>query len=90
MKQLNSINKPDWQQGAFQEEPDKAQWTSRATGLDCLIVRNNSGALCGYVGIPSDHPYFELNHKHDWVKGLDVQRKMTFTDLIVKKSRILK
>lgn len=30
MKQLNSINKPDWQQGAFQEEPDKAQWTSRA------------------------------------------------------------
>ena len=30
MKQLNLIDKSDWEQGAFQEEPDKAQWTSRA------------------------------------------------------------
>lgn len=28
-----------------------------AWGLDCLIVRNHYGALCGYVGVPPGHPW---------------------------------
>lgn len=40
----------------WQAEPDKRQWTDPATGLVCLIVRSPvTGALCGYVGIPSGH-----------------------------------
>ena len=41
-------------------EPDKAQWI--AHGLDCLIVRGPSGALCGYVGVPPTHPAFEKDY----------------------------
>lgn len=43
--------------GPWADEPDKAQWVDDATDLDCLIVRNRSGALCGYVGVPADHPW---------------------------------
>ncbi len=43
--------------GPWQDEPDKAQWIDEATDLDCLIVRNHAGALCGYVGVPPGHPW---------------------------------
>ncbi|HYJ33795.1 MAG TPA: hypothetical protein VE326_11300 [Candidatus Binatia bacterium] len=43
--------------GPWDDEPDKAQWIDEATGLDCLIVRNHFGALCGYVGVPPSHPW---------------------------------
>jgi hypothetical protein len=43
--------------GPWEGEPDKAQWIDDVTGLDCLIVRNRMGALCGYVGVPPEHPW---------------------------------
>lgn len=42
--------------GPWNSEPDKIQWLDEASGLPCLIVRGPSGALCGYVGVPSNHP----------------------------------
>lgn len=44
--------------GPWQDEPDKAQWVDEATNLDCLMVRNPMGALCGYVGVPREHPWY--------------------------------
>lgn len=44
-------------EGPWQDEPDKAQWTDDPTDLDCLIVRNRAGSLCGYVGVPPGHPW---------------------------------
>lgn len=38
-------------------EPDKIQWIDSTTGMDCLIVRNHMGALCGYVGVPPEHQW---------------------------------
>ena len=49
-------DKSDWGPGPWQDEPDKKQWRDEATRLPCLIVRNHSGALCGYVGVPKEHP----------------------------------
>jgi hypothetical protein len=43
--------------GPWNDEPDKAQWVDPDTDLDCLIVRNPGGALCGYVGVPPGHPW---------------------------------
>lgn len=51
------LDKSSWGDGPWQNEPDKVQWLDEATGLDCLIVRNNGGALCGYVGVPESHPW---------------------------------
>lgn len=45
-------------------EPDKAQWIDEATGLDCLIVRGPLGALCGYVGLPPNHPWHGTDADH--------------------------
>lgn len=44
-----------WPLGPWEIEPDVAHWYEPETRLDCLIVRNNLGALCGYVGF-GEHP----------------------------------
>lgn len=56
-RQYKTIDKSEWGPGPWQDEPDKAQWIDLATGLDCLLVRNGDGALCGYVGLPPEHPW---------------------------------
>ena len=57
MKQWTNVDKTGWGDGPWTDEPDKMQWIDEATGLDCLIVRGPMGALCGYVGVPPEHPW---------------------------------
>jgi hypothetical protein len=45
-----------WGSGPWDDEPDKMQWTDAATGLPCMIHRNQFGAWCGYVGVGPTHP----------------------------------
>lgn len=65
-KEQTFIDKGEWGEGEWVNEPDKIQWADEATGLPCLIVRNLNvtGALCGYVGVDKDHPYFESNYSN--------------------------
>lgn len=63
--------------GPWNDEPDKAQWVDEATGLDCLIVRNGRGALCGYVGVPAGHPWHGKDY--DDVPA-DVHGGLTYAD----------
>lgn len=49
-------DKSAWRPGPWQQEPDKVQWKDEETTLPCLIVRNHSGAWCGYVGVAEGHP----------------------------------
>ncbi len=74
MKTWTTREKAEWGEGAWQHEPDKAQWI--AHGLDCLIVRGPSGALCGYVGVPEGHPYFQ---KHYDEADVEVHGGLTFS-----------
>jgi hypothetical protein len=57
MKEWTTINKSDWGDGPWQNEPDKVVWIDPVTNLDCMIHRGPSGALCGYVGVGPDHPW---------------------------------
>ena len=51
-----SIDKRDWGEGPWIDEPDRVEWRHR--DLPCLIVRSDAtGALCGYVGVPPGHPW---------------------------------
>jgi hypothetical protein len=43
-------------EGPWSTEPSKMQWVDQATGMPCLIVRNDLGALCGYAGVSPGHP----------------------------------
>ncbi len=56
-RSYTTIDKAAWGDGMWTSEPDKVQWVDEATDLDCLIVRNRMGALCGYVGVPPAHPW---------------------------------
>ena len=60
--EYTTVDKTDWGPGEWQIEPDKKQWQDAETGLPCLIVRGPSGALCGYVGVDSQHPYYNLEY----------------------------
>ena len=60
--EYRSVDKSGWGDGPWQQEPDKVQWQDEATGLPCLIVRNLSGALCGYVGVAEGHPWFGIGY----------------------------
>lgn len=51
----HKIDRADWPSGPWDNEPDREEW--RAHGFPCLIVRNNVGGLCGYVGLPPGHPH---------------------------------
>ena len=54
------IPKSQWGDGPWQSEPDEASWIDDATGLPCCAERGFSGAWCGYVGVPCEHPAFGL------------------------------
>lgn len=60
--EYRNVDKSGWPAGEWQDEPDKVQWQDAATGLPCLIVRNGSGALCGYVGVAVGHPCYDLGY----------------------------
>jgi hypothetical protein len=74
-------DKTGWGPGPWQDEPDKVQWTDPATGLPCLAVRNNMGALCGYVGVDESHPLFGVDCDEVDVK---VHGGLTFSNRCAK------
>lgn len=63
--------------GPWDSEPDKAQWIDTATDLDCLIVRNHAGALCGYVGVQPGHKWHGVDYD---VPDVEVHGGLTFAD----------
>jgi hypothetical protein len=56
------IDKSGWGEGPWMNEPDKIHWIDPTTDLDVLMVRNHSGAWCGYVGVTEGHPFFRTGY----------------------------
>jgi hypothetical protein len=57
VKAAHILDKSTWLRGPWVEEPDIIEWVDEASRLPCLILRNpEMGNLCGYVGVPPDHP----------------------------------
>lgn len=53
----HKVDRAGWDPGPWDNEPDKLVWKTE-TGLPGMIVRNSMGALCGYVGVTKDHPWY--------------------------------
>jgi hypothetical protein len=78
--EYHSMDKSEWSLGEWTEEPDKVQFVDSVTKLPCLIVRNKLGALCGYAGVNSAHPYYGLSYSDDAVAWIRVHGGLTFSD----------
>lgn len=82
-REWRTIDKSSWPRGEWDSEPDKMQWTDEATGLPCLVVRNPGGHLCGYVGVPDGHPWFQKDYDGCRINGAEwpsVHGGLTFAD----------
>ena len=79
-KEWSFMDKTEWGEGPWMREPDKRQFVDVATGLPCLIHRNHSGALCGYVGVTEGHPLFGQSYSTRVAKPVGFEnRKATDT-----------
>lgn len=57
------IDKAAWGDGPWRDEPDRAEWRDKSTGLTCLALRHsNIGQWCGYVAVPPGHPWHGLDY----------------------------
>ncbi len=77
--EYRTIDKSAWPRGPWDSEPDKKQWQDPATGLPCLIKRNEAlGIYCGYVGVPAGHPLYGLAASEKAHPDLRVHGGVTF------------
>lgn len=72
-----TTGKAQWGRGPWTNEPDKAQGVDDATGYPWLIVRGPMGSLCGYVGVPEGHPWYEVAYREI---DADVHGGLTYSD----------
>lgn len=70
--------KSSWGPGPWQDEPDHEVWIDEATNLDCMINRGPMGGLCGYVGVPPEHPFHGLDYQE---VPVDVHGGLTYGEL---------
>jgi len=75
------LDKSKWENGEWNLEPDDIKWTDPETQFPCWIRRNQFGALCGYVGVPKGHPYFE---KDGEAFAVSIHGGITFSDYMKK------
>lgn len=74
------IDKSSWGDGPWQTEPDRIVWKDQATGLPCLLRRQeNHGAWCGYVGVDETHPLYKVDH--DDAHGLRAHGGVNFSSM---------
>lgn len=66
----HTLDKGDWRRGEWVGEPDEVRWVDADTDLDCAIIRNSIGALCGYVGVAESHPWHGVEY-HRCLEGCD-------------------
>ena len=65
----------------WESEPDNAEWEDKLTGYKCRIQRHGHfGHLCGYVGIPKNHPLYGKHYSDDEVADIQVHGGLTHSD----------
>jgi hypothetical protein len=57
-------------------------WTDPTTGLECRIVQQGLGYLCGYVALPdnTEHPWHSLGATDDQLWNVDVHGGVTYAE----------
>lgn len=62
----NIVDRSKWPNpygGAWDGEPDFAQWRDTESGYLCRVSRNGFGGVwCGYVGLTAEHPLYRVSY----------------------------
>ncbi|WP_143737103.1 hypothetical protein [Erythrobacter tepidarius] len=67
-------------EGPWESEPDRVAWIDAASRYHCLILRQPSGALAGYVAVGPEHPLWGyLADAIPTELGLTVHRGLTYS-----------
>lgn len=69
----------DWPKGEWNDEPDRLNW-KHENGLDCMIVRNHFGVLCGYVGVKPNHKLYKVDYLDEKLNKVQVHGDLTYSD----------
>ena len=77
----SSDDKLKWGYGEWVEEVDAMYFTYK--NYDAHIIRNNLGALCGYIAIPKNHPWYKVENDYDI--PCNVHGGITFDQLCIHK-----
>lgn len=86
MAKLQSIIKYDertklaWGKGAWVNEPDMIIWTDDRTLLRCMIIRNEIGTLCGYVGVREDSMLYGAHYEEPPLDAVRVHGGLTWSN----------
>jgi len=81
--EYTTVDKSEWGDGPWQNEPDKVQYMDEDTGLPCIIKRGPQGVWCGYVGVSENHPAFEESYgwdEDDVLSKIEVHGGLTFAN----------
>ena len=77
------FNRTGWSNGPWDYEPDEFKFIEPITKMPALILRNQLGNLCGYVGVDSSHPFYQKRWDDDTpphnIEGIHVHGGVTFT-----------
>lgn len=67
--------------GPWLGEADKLSWRDEETGFECIMLRQTGqGHLCGYVGVPTDHPLWGWDHDAVPTEfGIEVHGGLTYS-----------
>src|SRR4051794_8253554 len=82
--ELPVLDKSTWGDGPWQDEPDRVDFVH--AGLACFVRRHPLyGHLCGYVGIPREHPLYGKPYEEC---SLDAHGGVNYADACDEKAGI--
>lgn len=53
-----ALPRAEWGEGPWLTEPDLIEWRAEGCRYPMIIWRGGMGQLCGYVGVPPEHPFY--------------------------------
>jgi hypothetical protein len=66
----------------WHDEPYRVAWRDQTSAFQCLILRGNLGALCGYVRVPRGHRLHGKRYQRSVLRGVEVHGGLTFSGCI--------